>query len=263
MIGAHLSGAGGIKKLINNMIEINANVVQLYVRNPRKIMSKTSDFKNLHLIKKYKIFTHSVYGTNLCIEKNFTTISTIVEDLKWLKKVNGVGTVVHVGSSTLSWEECKKNIIVSIKKIIKKEKYGLIILENQALAGNKKLLTSDDILSLWNDMDNIIKKRVAFCIDTCHLFVTEKNKLNLRKEFLKLDKIPIALVHLNDSNSRTRDIHDYIYDGLIPKEELNFAIKYCKKYNIPMVIEMYKMFKKVGEKQALEDHKNKIKIIRE
>ena len=258
-----LKDYGKIKKL-------KYNVFQLFTKNPRSknassISHEDKEFNKLNnFVKKnnYKVFSHSAYPVNFTSSNiDYMSVASVVKDIQYLKKINGIGTVIHVGHTkyvpNLSWEEVAKNIEKHLVSIVTKlNSLGIInyklILENRAKTktGNLFLTSVDDMIKINKliEENKILKDKTGICFDTCHDFVSTSKEdgenregvgVNLKRLFEECGK-SIICVHLNDSKSETLDRHEDIFKGLIPPEELVCVIKFCKKNKIPMIIERHK-----------------------
>lgn len=256
---------------IKELKKLGASTLQVFTKSPRFINTKMKNYSDEE-IKTYKdsgfhIFVHGSYAINLCTmtknnKLNPTYITSVVEDLSFLKKVNGKGVVLHVGSCTyIDPKEplraltkyllaiimtCKKDGIYPKeggKDDKKEEIYPKILLENRAKAGSLYLSTIEEMKYIWEyaKMNNI-DKYIGFCFDTCHAFVTNiilNNKKTIWEDlnFLLSNKMPVGLVHLNDSKSLVSDRHENLLDGVITDVDLLTVTQICVKNKIPMLIE--------------------------
>lgn len=250
MIGFHYSNT---VDFVSKAQGLETKYVQIMIRNPRKINSDVFKYDTTNL-KKIKIFTHAPYTINLLNKTSNNklykhVISALVDEMKFMNDVNGKGCVIHTGTSTKSFEEKSETLIQYLLSIIKhcqKLKFTKInlILENRAKAGNlflstyEEMINFDKILSQYPD----IKKYVSYCYDTCHAFVSinkDNKKTSIDKELQQLldNNMKISVIHLNDSQSTSKDLHANLFDGIIPKHELINTIKIANKHKIPMIVE--------------------------
>jgi len=277
MIGFHLTVSNSdISDLFKRMKFIGCKTSQIYLGNPRS-MKKNIYNKNIittykEQIKKnnYSIYVHASYGYNLLNSKN-TNISIIktINDIKHMDKMGMLGYVVHIGSTTNKNRVIIDGYIVkNLLKIVQKLRDGKckILIENQPREGNKYLSNVSDIINLWNEIKKYPKlvKRVAFCIDLCHLY-TELNSIkisnkvkqkNIIKSIVRLtDKVPVELIHLNNIITPHRDVHAMPLDplGLILPSVIEELMVYFRIKNINMIIEMSKLYSNAKNKS---DKKN-------
>jgi len=256
MIGFHES----LSNCVENIKLLNTNCVQVFTRSPRQYGSLSKydnsliDFLNNN---KIKVLTHAVYFISLLTltttdDVNKRTINILNDDIDFLKKVNGIGTVIHVGSVKKSKYTPNQIILKYMEKVNDSTK---LIFENKAMAGKQYLYNNDEIISLHNFLkDNGYKAN--FCFDTCHDFISSykmsHNKVGKKWEkklYCKTKKtddnlqellnagVNISCVHLNDSTSYTKDVHADLFTGLISEDVIKNVYKICEKNKIPMIIE--------------------------
>ncbi len=102
-----------------------------------------------------------------------------------------------------------------------------VLVENTAGGKNSVARYMDSIERLWEVIGHL---NVGLCLDTCHTWAggipTEKAVRGFKKLVKKID-----LVHFNDSKDgfeSSRDRHENLGKGQIPKAELEYVIKNCK-----------------------------------
>jgi len=262
-IGVHLSLTDGVKSMKSTMDKIGANCVQFYARSPRNYRSKDIkvSYDDGKILSGLRSYIHAPYASQLTgsdggtVSKNLA----IIEDIKFGIRYGCLGVVIHPGirkgnNDLDDYDMLYKNILYICKKCKALGLHGKykILLENTAKTKKSKALmsTCSDMISIYNYIRNKSKsvaKRVGFCIDTCHLYVTcctLKEKFcadDIFKNMIVNNTIPIDLIHLNDATVETRDLHADLFKGIIPPKELINIIKIGgETYNIPMIIERYK-----------------------
>ena len=102
-----------------------------------------------------------------------------------------------------------------------------ILVENTAGGKNSIAREMDSIERLWEVIGDL---NVGLCLDTCHSWAGGIPTQDAVKRFKKLTK-KIDLVHFNDSKdtfNSSRDRHQNLGKGNIPKEELEYVLKNCK-----------------------------------
>ena len=101
------------------------------------------------------------------------------------------------------------------------------IVENTASGKNSVARYMDSINRLWEEIGDL---NVGLCLDTCHTWAGGIPTEEAVKGFKKLVK-KIDLVHFNDSKDgfeSSRDRHENLGKGNIPKKELEYVINNCK-----------------------------------
>ncbi|CCU55461.1 DNA polymerase-beta/AP pol [Adoxophyes honmai entomopoxvirus 'L'] len=233
--------------------------LQFFVGAPHNYQS--TQFLN----KSYKnrqIFVHSKYVGNIAKHKSTVTIRNIKKELLYLQnmEISNSGTVVHLSSYYDETPE-KSLIYVSsvlnkfckeLNSILNKKYYNYIIFEttNDINHLGSKI---EHFKILYDNLDYNAKKRIRFCIDTSHIFVTfynidtNKGIIDYIAKFdllIGLDKV--LLIHLNDSCGKPLSSykpHEEIGKGNIFKNyeddinPLKIIKIYALSYNIPCILE--------------------------
>jgi endonuclease IV len=200
--------------------------------------------KHTELIKfpeKMIKYIHAPYTIQITSHKNIRSCAILANELIYAH-VNGCsGIVLHAGSRFVGYEN---NIIDNIKtayKFANSKLHGVetrILIENMAPSGRLVLTNIDQIISLHKKISTSdIRDRVSFCYDTCHDYVSDNQ--NPAKNLMKLlaAGVQISLIHLNNSMSKSIDMHDSIDSGYIPYENLKEIYEIGLSNRIPMIIE--------------------------
>ena len=270
--GAHVSTSKGIPNAIKYTKEIlNGDILQIFSQSPRSLKGPSD--KTIHDIPKIidaikthnvKIVSHSPYMINLSkdISTHQYVMDCLLKDLQFINKVGGIGSVVHMGKSLkLSKDEALKNMILNIKYILSNYNGDAkLIIETSCGQGTELLSNLDDIGDFYNhgvdgtSFTEAEKKKIEFCIDTCHIFVAGydmRSPKEVNSYFNKFNKIignnKLALIHFNDSAKKLGsnvDRHANIGEGYIGNPDLDGNIdglkavfKKASQLSIPMVLE--------------------------
>jgi DNA polymerase beta len=249
--------------------KLNVNVLQIYLGDKRHTtLTKKMTFTKLEIktIKLFlknnniKLFIHSILSLNYCKDPTSLRykwgIDNLIYDMKVGKEIGASGVVIHMGTHktekiNLSYEECQKNFIKSLKMVLDETKKIPIILETPV---NRKYIlggTIEKLADLYNNIPDKYRKRVKICIDTQHIFVSGYNLRNLNIAKMYFEQIKrliclknIALIHLNDSekefNSKINR-HQTTQKGFIfsngGKPSLAFILQFAHSNNIPISLE--------------------------
>jgi deoxyribonuclease-4 len=265
--GAHLSIKKGIIKTIDQAINLNCNLLQIFLSNPMSTKQKLNYTDDECLIIKDKL---NFSNTKLVIHLPYViNLSKPITDLKtawWIKmiceqlfisdKMNSIGCVVHVGKyldQTISegLDNMYNALVFIIDFIIDNNLSTYIILETAAGQGTELISTKnnslEDFANFYNKFTDEQKNHIKICVDTCHIFaagfdITNKNKVKtFFDQFERLIQIKnLALIHLNDSKKDCGscvDRHENLCIGKIGKEGIKNFIKYGVYYKIPIILE--------------------------
>jgi deoxyribonuclease-4 len=213
------------------------------------------------------LFCHGQYLLNFIREG--TTIQwarkSLIDDLRTLNKIafnqSNTGVVIHLGKNVTkdSNIQCIKNFTDNIRNVIDNtmDCNVKIILETSTKTKGPsdifhKIETFGELKkSIEKDLGKeLFKKRIGFCIDTCHIFASGYNIKTKESfdEFMSLWDTHIGiehitLFHLNDSKGGEgccRDLHEQIGSGLIYSEEtsgLKALLHFAKNNEIPIISE--------------------------
>jgi deoxyribonuclease-4 len=269
--GAHISIRNGIISAIDEIIEANGNLIQIFISNPMSVKVDIDKIKynekNCNLIKNKlletntKLVIHLPYVINLAktplpLLENSWWIKMICEQLIISEKIGSIGCVVHVGKYVgLTESEGLDNMYMSLKYIINYLKSNSmqtkIILETSAGQGTELLSTSNNDLTnlsyFYNRFTIDEHKYIKICVDTCHIFAAgydiSKKKLveNFFIDFEQQIKIEnIGLIHLNDSKTKCGscvDRHANLGEGEIHIDGIKNFIRLAIYNNIPIILE--------------------------
>lgn len=254
--GAHVSIVNGfLGAAIQSVEEYGANAMQIFIKSPRARGSREIEDKEAAEFKKYAkqsglrfFVAHCSYLLNFgrAPEKNKWAIDLLVNDVDCVEKLGGNGVVLHVGKSVdTEKSEAIKNIVRSIDITLERTKNIPLLLETTAGQGTEIGWRFEELKEIYRRVKN--KKRVLFCVDTCHIFAAGydlRNEKAVKKTFGEWDKLiginKIACIHFNDSQkglgSRV-DRHEILGKGLIGKEGLVAVTNMAKRKGIPLIIE--------------------------
>ncbi|HEY9701929.1 MAG TPA: deoxyribonuclease IV [Allocoleopsis sp.] len=279
ILGTHINLSGANKKngnsLSNSLIIakdfLGSNALQIFTKSPIRYGSVKINAVDREEAKKYlkynEIFLviHGQYILNFCkkTEKVLWAIDSVVEDLIFLDILLEdndshlpSGVIIHMGKDTenLGKEICMKNFAYAISSVFNKistnnHKVNLI-LETSVKSKNDMFYTIQDLSKLYNSLQENIRKRVKFCVDTCHIFASGYNISQvdqMKKYFDDFDSEiginNIIVIHLNDSKNKVNsglDRHENIGDGHIFGENLDslrYLLQLAEKNKIPVITE--------------------------
>jgi deoxyribonuclease-4 len=261
LLGTHVSTRGGIHRAFERGTKIGCATMQVFTKNSNQWTGKAfteEDIQNYKIAKVKStidpVFAHAAYLVNLCAANPATLIqsrSALIDELERAQQLSLRGVIVHPGSHLgAGEEEGIKRIAESIDVAHRKTPAfsTLTILETTAGQGNAigyRFKHLRRIIDLVED-----PRRVAICIDTCHLFAagypigTDRGwhaMMNELEETVGLRKL--VAVHVNDSKrelgSRV-DRHTHIGKGLIGRRGFTLLMNDPRLASIPMILETEK-----------------------
>lgn len=240
--------------------ENNAKIFQLFLRSPQNykiIPNKIEDLKQLCTDAQdsnIKIVVHSSYLINLCRPSDDYTlqkgIALVIQDLEESVKLKALGCIIHMGHNTcnMTYNDAYMTYIKHIKYILNNSnKQSTLILETGASCGNEVSTRLNELGNILNFLTDDEKKRVKFCIDTCHIFsagydLSDPEFVDILDLYIDntLGWNNVVVIHLNDSKCHLyakKDRHADINTGYINIEGLIHFVKICNKHTIPLVLE--------------------------
>ncbi|MFC1653322.1 deoxyribonuclease IV [Patescibacteria group bacterium] len=260
-IGGHVSIAGGFDKSIDRAVNIGANCLQTFASSPRSL--KTKDFE-ASVIDKYlqkksenkmgSHFFHGVYLINLAHESQEyveASIESLLFYQKFSKKINGEGTIFHIGSHKgRGFDAVKKQIAGAVEKVLSKTPDDVMLfLENAA--GQKGIIGSnlEDLRYIYDSISSDeLKRKLGVCYDTQHGFASGLDVRSEKSLENTVDKIKntlgvdlIKVVHINDSKvelSSNRDRHENVGEGMIGEDGFRLFTNHPTFSSLPFLLEV-------------------------
>jgi DNA polymerase/3'-5' exonuclease PolX/endonuclease IV len=233
--------------------------LQIFVGPPYSFES--APYLNINLSNRI-IFIHSKYVGNIAKHSSTVTTRNLKIELMFLEKikVRNCGSVFHL---TSYHDDTPEKSILYICSVLNKfcKKLNTILDNNYfnhvivETSNNVNHLASktEHLKLLYDNLDDNAKKRVKFCIDTSHIFVTYydiSTATGMIKYLAKFDALigldKINLIHLNDSNGiplSSHRPHAEIGKGNIFKDyetdisSLHILKAFANIYVIPCILE--------------------------
>ncbi len=253
-IGCHLSVAQGFDKMVARALEVGADVVQYFPKNPKSYRPKSFDPEEYRKLAEaareadLRSVCHSPYVTNLSTpdeELRRISIASIVNDLEIADAYGTDYLVVHCGKHVGEGEEKGKALMAdAINRVLERFSGStMLLMENTAGQGSELGRTIEEILDIYGRIE--AKERVGVCFDTCHGFASGLLDFNNWDRFLEAfcddAFFPLVkVIHLNDSKApfgARRDRHELLGEGAIGAENLRRFLTEERLRELPVVIE--------------------------
>lgn len=202
--GFHSSTADGYLVAIEILEMFKATAVQIWVGN-----NKTYNYKEIScekykpvakLVKERNIFliAHSPYILNfarpLQEAPEQKALNRYLNDLKNIKNLGGIGSILHMPSNVKELNQCKtdayKMLVYNLEWIVERMPENVyIILENMAGGGTQICAYMKDWADFWqNYVPSNLKTKIRWCVDTAHLYAAGEYDLSKRRETLRFYK---------------------------------------------------------------------------
>jgi deoxyribonuclease-4 len=258
-IGHHLNTKHGFVSCSDYAQKIGANFFQIFLSSPKQYNGKRRSQEDLTELSKQlklnntKVVVHANYMLNFCNPEDSDIhkkgVKLLIQDLKESVILGAIGVVIHMGKQLdMSEEIALNNYVQGIKSVLKATpKKSTIIFETGAGQGTEICTSIFGLRKLYSCFNKNEKKRLKFCIDTCHIFsagydIGDTDYVDIFSDLIDilLKWENIACIHFNDSkccvNSK-KDRHADIGKGVIEIDGLKKFFRICCKQNVPIVME--------------------------
>jgi deoxyribonuclease-4 len=254
LFGAHCSG--GVKKALDNAIEMGAEAVQLFVQSPRTWRFPEHDPADLEAFRSKReaeglpALVHALYLVNLAAPDDAIyskSVDTMRATVDAACAIEADAVIFHLGSHLGGgFETGLERVVPAVAQVLERcNERTWLLMENSAGAGGTMGRSIDELAAIFDALGQ--HERLGICLDSCHLFVsgvdvTDAPTWNALLEDLDarigLDRL--RALHANDSKAplgSNRDRHDNIGAGLIG-EGLGVFLAHPKVQGLPVVLEV-------------------------
>ena len=263
-LGRHVNISSGFVSAPLYAKTIGCDIFQVFLGAPQQVLSKARQKEELiefrkQLIKlKLIMVIHGSYTINLChpiASKKFeASVKSLIQDLNASVHIGDrcLGVIIHMGKNIpdnkISYEDAIDNYVAGLEKALASTPASsTIILETGASQGSEVASEIDGLSEIYWKLDKKVRQRVAFCIDTCHIWATGydiSSPAGVKTFFKEFgDKIgleKISCIHFNDSKTGLRscvDRHADLDYGHIGSKGLKAVAQFAKKHYIPIIME--------------------------
>lgn len=251
VMSAHRSGATGI---------------QMFMGNPRGYAFKQLDPALCKAVKEYVqnynlfFISHSPYVLNLArplYNTDTKGLERYVNDITVNFNMGGVGSIVHMGSNVKelcqTMDKCFEIFVKNLQWVAERIPDGAyIVLENMSGSGQQMCCNMNEWTCFWNEyVDENLKKRIRWCIDTAHLYANGEYDISEPEEVERFqqdfaEKIGweyVICIHLNGSKSKLKSHKDCHADisfekcGEIDSQGLAAIVNLASKTGVSVILE--------------------------
>ena len=255
LFGGHCSG--GIKRALDNAVEIGADAVQLFAQSPRAWRFPKHDPADLAAFRLRReeagieaVVVHALYLVNLAApddtvyEKSVTTMCSTVDAAS---AIEADAVVFHVGSHLgAGFEEGLERVVPAVAQILDRcSDTTWLLMENSAGAGGTIGRSIEELAAIYDRLDG--HPRLGVCLDSCHLFVsgcdvTERAALDgvLDELDRRIGRDRLRVLHVNDAQAplgSNRDRHANVGEGLLG-ERLGVFLGHPAFQDLPALLEV-------------------------
>ena len=281
-IGSHLSTAGALRAAIDEAVSFRFGAVQIFTRNQRQWTAKPLtkvEIADFHAARRGTIFedsarivSHNSYLVNLASPDADNLAKSIACERAELERCEALGVAVSVahpgahlgvaggrkpkdpndldGDPTTEELEGLKRIARAIDGLHRELRgYKVRIALETTTGSGTNLGYAFHHLGRIREMV-AEPERVAFCMDTCHVFAAgydvstpSKAKAVLERFDREAGLAHIAALHVNDSEApfaSRKDRHAHIGEGLCGEAWFRAALRHAALATVPKVLETEK-----------------------
>jgi deoxyribonuclease-4 len=261
LLGAHMSVEGGLQTGPERGASIGCTAIQIFTKNSNQWKApplSTEDIRtyktSLQKARIPAVVTHASYLINLCSLNRKTLHLARLAFVDELTRCEALGIpylIFHPGSHTGAGEETGlKQIAESLDRIHEKTPgfRTLSTLECTAGQGSNLGYRFEQLRTIMDLVRE--KKRLAVCLDTCHLFAagypihTEKGWEETMREFDQIVGLEhLVAIHVNDSKKGLGskvDRHEHIGKGQMGLTAFRMVMNDPRLSGIPKILETEK-----------------------
>ena len=254
LFGAHCSG--GVKKALDNAIEMGADAVQLFVQSPRTWRFPEHDPADLEAFRSKReeagipALVHALYLVNLAAPDDAIyskSVDTMRSTVDAACAIEADAVIFHVGSHLgAGFETGLERVVPALEQVLDRcnERTWLLV-ENSAGAGGTIGRSVDELVAIVDALGR--HERLGVCLDSCHLFVSGVDVTDpvvmsalLADVDQRIGLDRLRALHANDAKAplgSNRDRHDNIGEGLIG-EGLGVFLAQPAVQDLPVVLEV-------------------------
>lgn len=254
IIGCHLSSSNGYSAMAREAIQLGANDLQFFTRNPRGGAVKPLNLEDIRAFEKIRkengivsVLAHAPYTMNACSKdeglREFAK-NTMADDISRLENIEGAMYNFHPGSHVGQGEDIGIQYIADmLNNVLFPEQKTLILLETMAGKGSEIGKTFEEIREITDKVE--LNEKLGVCLDTCHIFdggydiVNDLDGvLNRFDDVIGLERL--KAIHLNDSMNYLgchKDRHAKIGEGGIGIEAITKIINHPILKKLPFFLE--------------------------
>jgi len=254
LFGAHCSG--GIKKALDNALEMGAETLQLFAQSPRTWPFPNHDPADLEQFRSRRqemgipAFVHALYLVNLAAPDDAVyskSVETMRATVDTACAIEAEAVVFHVGSHLgAGFEAGVARVRPALEQVLDRcNERTWVLMENSAGAGGTIGRSISELAELFDALGR--HERLGVCLDSCHLYASGVDvtqpaalaaTLDELQERIGLDRL--RALHANDSKAplgSNRDRHDNILEGLMG-EGLGPFLAHPKVQHLPVLLEV-------------------------
>jgi deoxyribonuclease IV len=261
LLGAHMSTSGGLSTAFDRGAQVGCATMQIFTKNQNRWQQKPTPPEEIERWKQKQgatgiapVVSHAAYLLNLGTPNSEIwdkSVDALADELTRAQELNLLGVVLHPGAHMGEGEEAGIARIVKGMDLAHRRTPGyktLTLVEGTAGQGSALGYKFEHLRAFLEGVTE--PERLAFCLDTCHLFVagydlrTEQAYADTMGQFDELCGIErLKCFHFNDAKkplgSRV-DRHDHIGTGQLGLDAFGFILNDPRLALVPKILETEK-----------------------
>lgn len=257
-VGGHVPVAGGLLRALDQATTLGADVVQVFVSNPRGWATPAGDpaadeaFAVAAAARDVSVFVHASYLVNLgspTAETVTRSAASLAHALARGRAIGAAGVVVHGGSSVdpahlpAALRQLREHLLPLLDGL--PDDAPDLLVEPTAGGGRALCATVEELGPWFDALDH--HPRLKVCLDTCHAWAAGHDLAAEGGAAATLDALTatvgpgrLALVHANDSKDplgSARDRHEAIGAGHLGLDAFRALLAHPSVAGVPLVLE--------------------------
>jgi deoxyribonuclease-4 len=251
--GAHVRTPGGLRTAADEARAIGAEVVQLFLSNPRAWagprLETAERFGTAWRVAGVgPLYVHAPYLVNIASpnpEFHAKSLELVARSVAACEVAGAAGFVVHAGAGGPGEpSEARHRAATVLRAAVEVADEARVIVELMAGTAGAVASTFEEARALFDEVGD---ERLALCIDTCHLFATGYGLDHAEGVAACLEDLHargldqrLILVHANDAKGARgsrRDRHERIGEGHIGVEGFAAILHRPEVRDLDLVLE--------------------------
>jgi deoxyribonuclease-4 len=270
-IGAHMSIAGGVPLAVRRGVLHGCEALQIFSKSANQWRARPLGDAEILEFRvalassgMFPAVAHASYLINLATRDSqlrAQSIASFGEELDRADALGLMGVVLHPGACTSGTEDEALTLVAdAIRQVFAERRRGrtLVILEHTAGQGTSVGHRFEQLAAIIRRADH--SRRIAVCLDTCHLVAAGYDIVSARGYARTLDEFHrvvglerLRVFHVNDSKralgSRV-DRHEHIGKGVLGTAPFRRLLNDARFAEVPMLLETPKTEGRRGEPEV-------------
>jgi len=242
-----MSIAGGMDLAIERGTSIGCEAIQIFLKNATQWRGRNISGTETRRFRAARgalpVFAHSSYLINLGVPSP-RSVAALADEIRRADLLGIPFIVMHPGAHLGAGEAAGLKFVTrNLDAVFAATPSSTVQIALETTAGQGSCLGHrlEHLAEIIRRVDHT--KRLAVCVDTCHLFAAGYD-ISTRRGYeavmKQLDALPVVAFHLNDSKkplgSRV-DRHEHIGKGLLGLEAFRCVLRDKRWRGLPMVLE--------------------------